>query len=298
MNLSINYSRPLAALVRDGRVTLDRFKCPAWPDLIAEAQGVHAAYVHFPLAVGYGRGIPYDFDERAPADLERIERLLVQTGTPFVNVHLGVRATERPDIPPESDAPAHRDRLVEAALSDMRPLLERFGAERIMIENDHAAKGTGLRLTIMPETFHAIVRETNCGFLLDLSHARLAAKQLGADARTYTEMLPVGRLREIHVTGMQVFGEALATRARQMGVEERTVAQFAGQWMDHLPMTEIDYEHLAWALGQVRAGAWAEPWSVSHEVGGVGSLWETIAEATPFLDEAPRLYALVHKEAP
>jgi len=294
MNLSINYSLPLAELVKSGRVTIDRFKCPAWPDLVAEAQGINPSYVHFPLAVGFGRGHPVDFDERAPADLDKIERLLAQTGTPYVNVHLGVRAKDYPDIPGESDAPEHRDRIVEAALKDMRPLIERFGAERVMIENDHAAQGAGLRLTVMPQTFHAIVREAGCGFLLDLSHARLAARRLGVDVRAYTERLPVARLREIHITGIQVFNAQLEARARAIGVAESFLARYRGQWMDHMPMTEDDYAHLDWALGRVRGGDWAEPWSVSHEVGGVGSFWQVIAEATPYHDEAPRLYALVH----
>ncbi len=294
MLLAINYSHPLAELVRDGRVTLDRFKCPAWPDLVAEAQRVHASYVHFPLAVGLGTGEVYDFDARAPADWRQVETLLMQTDTPYINLHLGPRAKDYPDIPPESDAPAHRDRIIEVALRDMRSVIARFGAERIILENDHAAKGVGLLLSILPETICAIIAEAGCGLLLDLSHARLAAKRLGVDARGYTCSLPVDRLREIHVTGMQTFDDALATRARQMGVEERVIAQFAGRWMDHLPMSEADYEHLAWALGQVRAGTWAEPWVVGHEVGGVGGLWETIAQSTPFIDEVPRLYELVH----
>ncbi len=35
--LALNYSELAARLVRAGAIRIDRFKCPAWPDLVATA---------------------------------------------------------------------------------------------------------------------------------------------------------------------------------------------------------------------------------------------------------------------
>jgi hypothetical protein len=60
-----------------------------------------------------------------------------------------------------------------------------------------------LRPTYLPETICRVVEETDCGLLLDLSHARLAAWALNMDPQDYVNQLPVQRICEIHVTGIQ-----------------------------------------------------------------------------------------------
>ncbi len=47
---ALNYSPQAADLLRAGQIEIDLFKCPAWPDLIAEAQaaapGLHSLFIH------------------------------------------------------------------------------------------------------------------------------------------------------------------------------------------------------------------------------------------------------------
>jgi hypothetical protein len=42
IQLAVNYSTATADLLRSGQIRFDRFKCPAWPDLVATAQAIHA----------------------------------------------------------------------------------------------------------------------------------------------------------------------------------------------------------------------------------------------------------------
>ncbi len=47
-----------------------------------------------------------------------------------------------------------------------------------------------------------VVTETGCQFLFDIAHARLTTMNLGWDWLTYIRQLPLQRLREFHITGI------------------------------------------------------------------------------------------------
>jgi hypothetical protein len=56
MEFALNYSRAAEELLCAGKIRVDRFKCPAWQDLVTTVQQLHTVYVHFPLLVGLGIG--------------------------------------------------------------------------------------------------------------------------------------------------------------------------------------------------------------------------------------------------
>lgn len=76
-------------------------------------------------------------------------------------------------------------------------------------------------------------------------------------------------------------------------VDENAIQVYAGHETDHLPMTEPDWSFGDWALQQIRAGAWREPWVVSFEYGGVGGAWEALAERAVLEKDVPRLGEMV-----
>ncbi len=293
MDFAINYSHASAELLREGRIQIDRFKCPAWPDLIARAQRISQVYVHFPLKVGTGIGGAVDTETRRAADCHKIETLLAQTGTPLVNAHLEPTVEDYPDILADTVDAAHVEMLTERAIRDVRSLVERFGPERVVVENDHHGRGRVLRPAYLPEVVRRVVEETGCGLLLDVSHAQLAAHHLGMDAQAYIARLPTERTREIHVTGIQRFEGRWVETARQAGLAEEIIQQFTGFVVDHLPLTEEDRAFCAWALEQVHRGAWGRPWTVTFEYGGVGGIWEMVTDKAVLGEQVPWLYGLV-----
>jgi hypothetical protein len=139
-----------------------------------------------------------------------------------------------------------------------------------------------------------VVEESGCGFLFDVSHARLAAPDLGRSIRKYIRDLPVERTYEIHVTGIQRLDEHWIDAAQQAGVDAATIQTFAGQLSDHLPMTPADWGFAAWMMEQVHSGAWGHPWTVAFEVGGIGGLFEAVADKEILGEQIPRLYSLVN----
>jgi len=294
MQFAVNYSLPVAELFRAGQIQLDRFKCPTWPNVIAEAQAIHPAYVHFPLQVGTGIGDAIDGETGQPADWAKIEAMMAQTGTPFVNVHLASRNADYPDIPIDTTDPAHLDMLTDHIIRDVRAMIGRFGVERVMVENDHDYGGEHLPSAYLPECICRVVEETGCGLLFDVSHARMAAHYLGLDVREYISALPIQRIREVHITGVQRLEGRWIEAIRQAGVDAAFIQRFAGRLVDHLPMTDEDWELLSWVMSQIHGGAWGQPWVVTFEYGGVGPLYEAVTRPDALAEQIPRLYKLVN----
>lgn len=296
MKFAANYSPLLAELVRTGQIQLDYFKCPSWPGLVAEASQALPVYVHFPLSVGGGRGAPLDEETGALADLECVADLLESSATPLVNAHFIAPCSQYPAIPPESRDPRHIDQVISSTLRDLEPLLRRFGPERVILENIINQNGW-LTLGVLPEVIARLLEESGCGFLLDFSHARLAARNLGLDARAYTDALPVERIREVHVTGVQCMEGALYERLMAAGDPGGFAGRMAGRWMDHLPMLPGDWPEFEWLAGRLSGGAngrrWAEPWVLASEVDGVGGFFELVTSRATYLADLPRQRALL-----
>jgi uncharacterized protein (UPF0276 family) len=292
MEFALNYSPQAADLLRAGKITIDRFKCPDWPDLVAEVQATYPIYVHFSLRAGPGKGDAVDTHGQA-ADWGKVERLLMQTDTPLVNLHLAPLAEECPQIDPAAVDHASGEQVAEQMIRDVRGVVARFGAERVIVENDPGRVREIPRAALLPDTIRRVVEETGCGLLLDVSHARMAARDLGLDARAYLSGLPVAYTREVHITGIQRLVGRWLEMMRRADLGAETIQRYAGQMMDHLPLTAEDWEFVRWAAAELHRGAWGKPWVATFEYGGVNSLIGAVTDADALADQTPVLYALL-----
>ncbi len=293
MKFAVNYSPETETLYHAGHIHVDCFKCPAWPDLVTDVQTRHALYVHFPLRVGMGIGDAIDMETHAPADWAHVEALLEQTHTPWLNVHVEPNTQDYPDIPVASMNPTHVEKLTTNIIRDISALVARFGADRVIIENVFDYAGEHLHAGFSPSVLQRVVAETGCGFLLDLSHAYLAAYYLGLDPYVYTQALPTAHIREIHVSGNQRIAGEWLTRMREAGIKEARLQKVKGYIHDHLPMTAADWAFVSWAMAQVHDGAWGTPEIVAFEYGGVGPVFQAFTDVEALAEQIPRLYQLV-----
>lgn len=281
--LAVNYSEALADLVRAGEVDVDYFKVPAWPELVARAAALRPVYVHFPLSLDGDDDRPVDTERHAPVAWPRIDRLLESTGTPYVNVHL------RPYLlPGESNAQMYR-----RVKRNLAAAIERYGAERVIVENEPGGAVDGPAPGLEPDLIARLVEESGCGFLLDISHARLAAERCGWAEAEYLRRLPLRHVREVHVTGIQYIDAAWQRRALEAGIDQALVDRIADRRQDHLPLTPEDWSVVGDVLHQLRRQRGAMPWVVAFEYGGVGMPWEIIGETPVFRRQVPRLAALL-----
>lgn len=285
--VAANYSRPLVDLLNRGRVRVDRMKCPAWPDLVAEALSLGPVYVHFPLRVGADGTEVLDTETDAPADWELVERLLRDSDTPMVNLHLDPQKSDYPDDVRRHGEEDFQARVTERALAQVLSVTRRFGADRVTVENCLPAGGRALPPAYLPESVTRVIEEAGCGLLLDLSHARLSADHLSLEMTEYLATLPLRRTREIHVSGVRVFDDFWVDKLRRAGIDEVRIGNLRGRMVDHLAMTERDWAALRWVLA---VDGRAHPWVTALEYGGIGgALWEALADEALIEQDVNRL---------
>lgn len=266
MELSVNYSPELAELLRDGRAHVDRIKCADWPDMIAAARALRPVYVHFPLDAGSPSGRPPNFSAA--------DAMARDTDTPYVDLHLVTYHRDFPDYAADSADPALAARVTDQMLADVAAAASVIGRDRIILENIpyFGAGGEYHRASVEPAVIDRVVRESGCGFLLDLSHARIAAHYLGVDPHAYVEQLPLDRLCELHVTGVRPHNGRLA---------------------DHMDLLDDDWRWAEHAMRRIRAGDWARPWTVALEYGGIGAPFRWRSEERVLAEQVPRLREMV-----
>lgn len=267
MKLAINYSPQAAALLAAGQIQLDRFKCPDWPDMIAEAQAQLPVTVHFSLTAGSGK-------LKKIADWDFIAGLMIQTETPYVNLHLAPTLKDFPDEAVDRLSHAHAKKIFKAMRKDVRSAVREFGPEKVIVENVpyRGRQDKVLRIAVEPERIREILEDTGCGLLLDISHARISAHELGMDAREYIEQLPVEKIKELHFTG---------------------VHDLDGYLQDHLPVLDTDWPFLEWALDRIHTGQWATPWLLAFEYGGAGEKFSDRSDPAVMAVQVPRMVRLM-----
>jgi uncharacterized protein len=264
MQFAINWSPEAAELLAEGKIDFDLYKCPDWPELIADAQSQKPAYIHFPIVVGRGQSAKWDF--------AKIHQLLEQTGTRYINSH----------ITPHEDFFSHAisiDDLVAELRKELEILSSEFGTERITIENcpDYvgAIMSGFLKQGAEAALFHGLAAETGCGLLLDIAHAHIISEHLNLRFEEYINALPVHLIREMHVTGMGYWSN--------------------GVYADHMPMTAPDWERFDYCMGQIAAGKWQAPEIVAFEYGGIGKLKDLCgSEKSAIEAQVPRFYSTIH----
>jgi uncharacterized protein (UPF0276 family) len=79
-----------------------------------------------------------------------------------------------------------------------------------------------------PKIIREVIETTDCGFLLDLAHVRLAALYHGQAIENHLHQLPLDRVQQIHTSGSRLDQGCLRDA--------------------HEPMAEEDYLLLEWAL--------------------------------------------------
>ena len=267
MQFAINYSPQAEKLWRAGRIRVDLFKCPDWPDLVAKVGAIHDVYVHCSLITWRGELDQVNFDQ--------LQRWLDTTETRVINTHFALAQSDFGEcsVTPET--------VIEHATRVLSPLCERFGAENIVIENliypapADVWQDILLQEIVDPAVISDVVRRTGCGLLLDIAHAIRACEGSGrADVQAYLNALPTQNLRELHVVG-------ILPQPDEQGIRH-----------DHFALTEADWAMTEWALAQIRAGAWREPETMAFEYGGVGEKFAWRSESAVIAAQAPRLYEL------
>ena len=237
--LGCNYSKPLMELLHVGAVHVDWIKLSRADTLlaeIAECQGVRPALVH---TLGWAGMEPERF---AAIDWNGLNQAVAAAGSPHIAIHLQTKEGQWAEEPTRGQVVARMSRQIGVARERLQvPLL---------VENvPYSSQSGTLRPCGEPDFIRELLQLTGTGLLLDTSHLRCAAFNLGMDEREYALALPLERVREIHVSGSRI--------------DER------GELRDrHMSLQDADYAFLEWVLER------SKPAMVTLEYGGTGPIFE------------------------
>ncbi len=166
---------------------------------------------------------PYPHDLSDPKLKEKFlsknpERLLAATKTPGVSLHTSLSYTD-------NKSSNNIKTVITTIKENILFLKQEFSRlDFFTIENLDNIKYGPL---IYPEVITEIVTDTDCGFLLDISHAYCSAFALGMDLLSYLSALPLHKVVEIHMNGWQRVNDKI---------------------MCHIKIHEEGYKVLEWVL--------------------------------------------------
>jgi len=261
MQLAVNYSSPLIRLINERKIKVDLIKCPDWDGMLNEANPYGKITIHFDLDAGLGKTFKVDFD--------RIKYFKESTATPHFNTHLVT--------PSNFDIKSNEEQQNINALwrGEIQMMVENFGASNVVLEHFPYTKATPhLQYATDSKVFSQVIQDTDCMLLLDLAHARITADTLGIDVKDYVSNLPLDRLVEMHITGIQHYNGVLT---------------------DHFGLAHEDWEIFTWALDQIKGGKWRKPEIIAFEYGGVGEVFAWRTDIDIIKSQVPRLYEMIHK---
>ncbi len=293
MEFAVNYSEPLARLLANDVVKIDRIKCPAWPDLIEKAMAIMPCYVHLPLNIGNGIGDAFNSETNEKVDRDFIEGLIKKTNTPMINLHLSPQKTVYPDLSSDPYDASSVEQILEAASIDLEAIIRRWGKEMLLVENPFPDT-RGIAVSIRPDLINTLVESYDVGFLFDISHARLGARKLDMPEMDYVMSLPLKHTAEIHLTGIGTIEGEFAEKLLENKPKDFEIKDYLGKEIDHQSMSRDDFDFLERIYSLISDGVIRQPWIASMEHGGIGPFWELSLDEETLAVQLPTLYNRTH----
>lgn len=223
MKLACNYSPQLMDLLARGEAPVDFIKAGAFgpservlPEMLRlKPVLLHGLGAHERAGMpGYGS---YDF--------ARANALIRRCGSPHLAIHLAIRNADL--------GPGWAEEDIHRRMAACTVLFKEYLCVPLLLENtaDTPEERTVYDLApfVEPVRIRRVLEETGAGMLLDVTHAKVTAQCRNWNVLDYLGELPLGLVREIHVTGSGFDGGGAPYDA-------------------HGPMGEEDYALLEWTL--------------------------------------------------
>ncbi|HYH02451.1 MAG TPA: DUF692 family protein [Bacillota bacterium] len=263
MKLAVNFSEALIHLLQnDPGLQVDYIKVPtvAFPGCFSQfEQGERwRPLLPHPAQTGViALGHP---DPGQRFNPEIVAEIIRRTNPPYLSTHLEAKVDYFPEFRSYQHEfhPGLQQMLAERFLQAVKTVKEVTGLQLLVENFPYYTWREQYRLGSEPWFVREICEQGDCGFLLDIAHARCSAGSFGISDQAYINALPLERLREIHLAGV---------RNQKYGIRDT-----------HTALEEWDYQLFREVLEQAR------PEIVSLEYGGMpeqilnaDGVWEPIA---------------------
>jgi uncharacterized protein (UPF0276 family) len=248
MKLAVNFSEILRQLIQTNPdLPVDLIKVPTIP--------FPGCFTQFEEGARFRKLLPHPAQPGvlalgAPTAEERFNpetvAAIIRWANPaYLSTHLEARLAYFPEYQSyrHEDHPVIRKILKERFLASIT-LVKNWTKLPLILENcPYYTWLDRFRAISEPEVIREICAAGDCGFLLDIAHARCSAWTLGRSIEEYLQALPLERLREIHLAGVS---------ESDYGILDT-----------HTALDETDYRLLQTVL------EWRRPEIVSLEYGGM-----------------------------
>jgi uncharacterized protein (UPF0276 family) len=249
MKLAVNYSDNLMTLLdQDPGLPVDYIKVPTipFPDCWLQfEQGKTRRkllpHLSQPGVIALGRTDPGE--QFNPG---MIQQILHQTNPPHLSTHLEARVDYFQEYQEyqHHNHPHIREILREHFLKAIARVKETIAIPLVVENFPYYTWWRHFKTGSEPEFLTEICKAGDCGFLLDIAHARCTAWYFKIDVKEYLDALPLNRLCEIHLAGTQI-------------------RQPEGFRDTHTLIDETDYELLQYVLQK------SSPHIITIEYGGM-----------------------------
>lgn len=227
MQLTTNLSNALIDLIRSGEAPIDAIEIGPWlsaREIQSYERQLSGWVFHFHAGSLISRV------RWIPGSMRRLNRYLSCTESLWVSVHMeslpwhlfwlgsrfGLYVTR----------PGSREQTTRFA-QDIGQLSRRVELP-VILENLPSLPADKFAFVADPICVTEVLESTNCSFLLDIAHARVAAANQGREILEYLCQLPLERVVQIHVSGPRPRNGFLCDA--------------------HEPLQEADYAILEWVL--------------------------------------------------
>jgi uncharacterized protein (UPF0276 family) len=231
IRLTTNLSDPLLDLVRNNAAPIDAVEVGPW----FSVQQIRDYRHRLPGLPFYFHG--GDLIDRVgiiPGAVSSIAAYLRCTASPWVSMHITLwlpgmvwlmlrRGWRMPRPDPE--------RAAQRFIRQVRKLAHSIRVP-VLLENTEPLPFAGYDFEVQPGRIAQVLEGAECGFVLDIGHARVSAAALEADVHDYLSALPLSRVVQVHVSGPRMRGGRLVDA--------------------HEPLQEADYALLDFVLGRTR----------------------------------------------
>ncbi len=199
--------------------------------------------------------------------VQRICGWIALTGTPWTSEHIGFSVADADLDSALITQPVSALLPREVALANIvrngRALAAQLPVP-LLLENIPLFPNLAHMFVCEPSFVAEVIEATGCDLLLDIAHARSSADVLGIEIHNYLSQLPLQRTVEIHLSGPRPCNE-LDQRRRELVIDNAASVTHIVHFSDdnlidaHMPMQDVDYALLEWALERT------EPRAVSLE---------------------------------
>lgn len=206
IKLACNYYKEVEELIQNGVIDIDYFKFPSlgfqmsvfdkydlsdYELFVNQLNQIRPVMMH---GIGLSPNIIGSKSFMDEVDISYVKKVINLAGVNGISLHLsGI------------DNKLSRTENKNILINNILFLKDKFaGVDFFSLENvdgnPYQYRET-FGVCIEPDFIADIIHETNCEFLLDISHAYTSSRNLGLDVYEYLHLLPLDKLYEIHING-------------------------------------------------------------------------------------------------